>query len=769
MAMCRHFQAFTDPAQIRADSPRCGANRGRGDSVQPSMRKPRLIHLIHVIHLVSLPLLAQGAGEIDLPRLTGTIHLDGVLDDEAWRGIPPLPLTMHAPVFRGTPGENTEIRVAYDDGFVYVYGRFDDSHAGDLRINSLYRDRYSNDDAFAIYIDTFNDNENALWFLTNPAGTRMDFSISNDGNSWDDSWNAVWDVATKVTDRGWTVEMRIPLSSMRFQEHDGRVVMGMAVTRLVARTNERVTWPAIDPRYGFRQPSVFQDVVLHGIQHHRPAYVTPYVLGGADRSVALPPGGLAFAASASAVHEAGGDLKYAISDNVNLDLSLNTDFAQVEADDQQLNLTRFPLFFPEKRQFFQERAGIFSFDFKNGGRLFHSRNIGLAPDGTPLRLLGGARLVARSGGWDLGVLDMQTARNGVTPTENLGVARVRRRILNENSYAGAMLTSRRDDAGHYNVATGLDASVRVFGTDYVNLRGASTFDDAEVSPNFLGRSQVFAEWERRGTNGLTYTANYQRAGAQYQPDLGFLPRQDFTRATLYAQYNHLQGSSRTFRSHGPGAIAFAWFRNSDHKLETAYGAYWWLYEFRSGANGFLEFIHNYEDVPVAFSLGDGVGVQPGIYRFLTVWFQYEPPTGSRLRTGFDARMGGFYDGYSSQFTFTPTWNLSRHLELGASYQVNVIRFPDRHTGLTAHVARLRVGAAASAKLSATAIAQINSVTDRFGLNLRLRYNLAEGRDIWLVYNEGLNTDQDDRPAGTPLLPLSDARALRLKATWMLVL
>lgn len=732
-----------------------------------------LIHLIHIIYLIHLihPFVAkaQGTAELALPRLTGTIQLDGVLDDAAWQGIAPLPLTMYLPTFRGTPTEASEIRIAYDAGFFYAYGRFDDSHPEDLRINSLYRDRYSGDDAFAVYLDTYNDNENGVWFFTNPAGTRMDISIAADGAVTDQSWNAVWDVATRVTAEGWTLEMRIPLSSLRFQQRGGRVVMGLAVTRYVARLNERVTFPAVDPRLSFRQPSVFQDVVMEGVEASRPVYLTPYALAGVDRRATLSPGGTAYDIDQPFAREIGADLKYAVSDNLNLDLSLNTDFAQVEADDQVVNLTRFPLFFPEKRQFFQERAGVFSFDFESGGRLFHSRRIGLAPDATPIRLLGGARVVARAGGWDIGVLDMQTARDGAFATENLGVARLRRRMINDNSYAGMMLTSRRDDAGRYNVAAGLDASVRVFGTDYVTFRGASTFDDAQTEPNLLGRSQVFAEWERRGTNGLTYFASYNRAGAQYQPDLGFLPRTDFTRGVVYAQYNHLLNSSRTFRSHGPGAIVFTWFGNQTHELETAYGAYWWLYEFRSGSSGWFEVIHNYEDVPAAFALGDGVMVQPGIHRFVTFWLNYSPPPGARLRTGLDARVGGFYDGYNAQLTLTPTWNASRYLELGASYQLNLIRFPDRDEQLDVHVARVRLGVAANSKLSVATIAQYNSVSDRVGLNLRLRYNLREGRDLWLVWDEGLNTDRDDVPVGSPRLPLSDARALRVKVSWMLAL
>jgi hypothetical protein len=727
--------------------------------------KGRLIRAAAAAFALAIParsLGAQGQGEMELARLASPVRLDGILDDSAWAVIPPLPLTLFTPTFRGRPVERTEIRVGYDDEYLYAAGWFYDSRPRDIRINSLYRDRWSGDDTFVILIDPFNDNESGLWFYTNPAGVRMDQSISNDAQTYNESWNGVWDAATRVSEEGWFAEVRIPLATLGFQERDGRVVMGLTASRLIARSNERVTFPAIDPRFEFRQPSVMQDVVLRGVTPRRPIYLTPYLLSGVDRTSALPAGGSAYASDQDFVRELGADLRYGLSDNFHLDLSLNTDFAQVEADDEQVNLTRFPLFFPEKRQFFQERASVFEFDLGDGGRLFHSRQIGLAPDRTPIRMLGGARVVARAGGWDLAALDVQTDRRDAVPMENLGVARVRRRVLNPFSYLGAMVTSRAAEDGGYNVGTGIDASVRVFGNDYLTLRGAATFDDSVSHSTVPERSQVYAEWERRSSRGLSYHAQFHRAGADYLPGLGFLPRPDFTRLSLYSGYLVLNDRS-ALRMHGPGAITNFYFRNADHELETHYLAFWWNYGFRSGAEGWLEVIHHFEDVASTFELGEGVTVEPGAYRFAELWFNYQPPPGPKLRTLVDARLGGFYDGSRAQLTVEPTWNLSRYLEIGGSYEFNRIRFSERHAALDAHVARLRLGVAANAKLSAVALVQLNSVDDRLGVNLRLRYNFREGSDLWLVYDERLNTERE-APDGMPQLPLSEARALRVKLT-----
>ena len=724
------------------------------------MTPSRLLPLL--LLLLASELAAQGQGELELARLPFPVRLDGAVTDSAWALVPPLPLTMYAPSFRGSPAERSEIRVAYDDQYLYASGRFYDSRPAGIRVNSLYRDRWSGDDTFALFVDGFNDNETGLWFGTTPAGIRIDQSISDDARVYNESWNAVWDVATQVTSEGWFAELRIPFSTLGFEPRDGRVVMGLSATRLVARSNERVTFPAIDPRHDFHQPSVMQDVVLRGVSSRRPVYLTPYLLSGVDRTTSVPPGGAAYASREQFVREAGVDLRYGVSDNFHLDLSLNTDFAQVEADDEQVNLTRFPLFFPEKRQFFQERAGVFEFDFAAGGRLFHSRQIGLAPDRTPIRMLGGARVVARAGGWDVAALDVQTARRGAIPSENLGVARVKRRVLNPFSYAGAMLTSRVDEAGGYNLAVGADASLRVFGNDYLTLRSAATFDSAGDASSLIERGQLYAEWERRSSRGLAYFGQLHRVGAEYRPGLGFLPRSDFTRVALFSDYAILPARS-VLQSHGPGAIGYFFFRNADHALETYYMAYWWSYLLRSGARGWLEVIHNYEDVRFGFELGDGVTVEPGSHHFTELWFNFQAPPGPLLRTDVDARIGGFYDGWRFRLELEPTWNLSRHLEIGGGYELNRIRFPDRGAGLDVHVARLRLGAAADARLSAVALLQLNSVDDRLGLNLRLRYNFSEGSDLWLVYDEGFNTERD-AAAGEPRRPLSDTRVLRVKLT-----
>jgi hypothetical protein len=700
---------------------------------------------------------------MELTRLTSPVVIDGAPNDAAWRDIPTLPLTMYLPVFRGTPTQRTEIRVAYDDENFYAAGWFYDTEPDKIRINSLYRDRWAGDDALAIYIDAYNDNQTSKWFGTTPAGIRFELLVSDDGSTLNGNWDTFWTANTTVTDSGWFAEVKIPFSSLGFQADDeGKVVMGLTVTRLVSRIEERVTFPAIDPKFEFRRPSVAQDVVLRGVRSHKPLYVTGYGLTGMGRT-SVPLTGGAFGTDREASGEVGADLRYPLSGDLTLDLTVNTDFAQVEADDQQVNLDRFPLFFPERRRFFQEGSNVFDFTSPNNTRLFHSRRIGLTPDGTPVPVLGGARLVGRAGPWDVGVLEMQTGDQGPIEGANFGVLRLRRPVVNPFSTIGAMATSYLG-ADRQNFALGVDGTLRTLGDHYLTVKWAGTTDrpDSTGVPSASGQL-IDTRWERRTARGLAYSLAYTRAGENYRPELGFMPRQDFTTANFLANWYFFTNGSRTFRRVWPGALAFSTFRNADNVLESGQYAFWVQWETKAGAGGWIEPKWFRENVVRAFPIGGRITIPAGSYDFADLQIYYAMPAGATLRTSVDFRAGTYFDGRRTQVIVTPTWNASKHLELGADYQLSALRFARRQQEENIHVARLRVRAAMDARMSGNAFIQYNSTTGRLDGNVRLRYAFAEGTDLWLVYNEGLDTDRARDPQGV-LSPRWLARTLILKYT-----
>ena len=294
--------------------------------------------------VAALLCLAADAGAsrepLALPRLSGPIALDGRPDEGAWQAVAPVPLTLYAPTYKGVPAQRSEVRVAYDDEALYAAGWFYDREPGGIRVNSLYRDRWNGDDAFAIYVDAFDDNTTAKWFGTTPAAMRFDALVSQDGAGTNESWDGYWDARTTITDEGWFAEVRIPFSTLGFQAVDGRAVMGLTVTRLVSRTGERVTFPDIDPRFEFRAPSQAQDLFLDGVRTRTPIHLTPYALAGFTRRVERDPMDGSLQRFEEIKPEAGADLRYALSSTLTLDLTANTDFAQVEADEQQVALDR---------------------------------------------------------------------------------------------------------------------------------------------------------------------------------------------------------------------------------------------------------------------------------------------------------------------------------------------------------------------------------------------------------------------------------------------
>ena len=707
---------------------------------------------------------ANAQEPLQVTYFTESIQLDGLSNEPGWQRIQPLPMIMYKPTYKGEPTETTEIRVAYDKEYLYCSARCYDADPSGIRVNSLYRDRSNKDDKFGIILDTFNDKETALSFWTTPAGVRGDEIIFNDGKSDNKNWNTYWDVATVQDEEGWFVEMRIPFSSLSFQDKNGSVVMGLIAYRNIARKNERVVFPDLSPERGIDTPSRAHPIVLNQVYSQKPVYFTPYAAGGIEQTPTLNDASTHYQLENELARNAGVDIKYNVTSNLTLDTTLNPDFAQAEADDQQVNLSRFSLFFPERRQFFQERSGIFAFNFIGRDRLFHSRRIGIR-DRKQIPIIGGGRLVGRIGNWDFGFLDMQTARKGDIPTENFGVLRLRRQIFNPYSYAGIMLTNRIDEEGNHNFAYGLDGIFRLFGKEYLTLKWGQTFENQAIQKrdlNLLDTAMFLAELTRRTDVGFDYKFVVARSGDNFLPGLGYTKREDFTRLEGGARYDWLMGKGTTIRQVSPLQFSgFVVFRNEDEAVESAQLEYNTDLEWKSGAAVSMDFQMDYEYLTEDEDFPEDTLIPAGSYTTFKAEGGFDMPGGRLFRTDFDWAFGGFFDGWRLEFGAKPTWNASRHLEMIGEYEVNVVRFPKRNQGFNAHVVRLRTRAALNTQISVNAFVQYSSVNDRFSTNIRFRYNFREGNDLWLVYNENLNTYRDDE---IPRQLLTRGRTVLLKYT-----
>jgi len=711
-----------------------------------------------------------------IPRIHEKVILDGMSNEPAWKNIKPLDFVMHRPHFGQPPSEKTEVLIAYDEEYLYVAGRLYDQEPDKIQANSKKRDSSDpSSEWFGIVLDTFNDKENAVAFFTTPTGLRWDSIIFNDAEGDDPknvSWNTFWNVATEITHEGWFVEMRIPFSSLRFQSHNGRVTMGLLSWRLIARKNEFVIFPPIPPNWGFYsifKPSQAQEIILEDVQSHTPLYVSPYFLGGIGQSYIINVEETHYHKHQDIQKEMGLDMKYGLTSNLTLDVTLNTDFAQVEADDQQVNLTRFSLFYPEKRLFFQERSGIFDFNFESSepNRLFYSRRIGIADDKT-VPIYGGARLVGRIGSWDLGFLNMQTASMHDVPSHNFGVLRLRSQVFNPYSYVGGIATSKIGNNGSYNVAYGLDGIIRTFDDVYLTLKWAQTFENERANNPFsLSPSRVRFNLQKRSNKGFGYGFSYSRAGVDYNPGIGFEMRKNYTRYASGVWYGWFPSKPSHFifrhQLYLSGGIIH---RNEDGLIECAQIGPVWQCETKSGYNFFIQPQYIYENVPDTFFISDDAVVPIGKYAYSNIIIEFSLPTNRSFSLGSTFNDGTFYDGKKLSLEFSPRWSVSSSLELEGSYEWNRVRFSKRHQRFDAHIARVRALYMMSTQCFASAFVQYNSAANKVFTNFRFRYNPREGVDFYLVYNECLNTDKYRE---IPFLPKTENRTILLKYTYTFVL
>lgn len=706
---------------------------------------------------------------LSIARVSGII-LDGQVNEAAWDAIPPLPMVQYEPNAGEPPTERTEIRLAYDDRYFYVSMRAFDRDPNGVRATSLYRDRISGSDHLEVLLDTYNDNQTGYGFTTTPTGIRNDLEVANDaqglalssGSVFNRDFNTYWDAESTITDEGWFTEIRIPFSSLRFQDVDGRVIMGIIVQRKIARKNERLVYPAVPPvtNWAFLRASLAQKIVFEGIHSTKTLYVTPYLLGGLETTYPLNSQATAYEAEEDFKLDIGGDVKYSITNNLTADFTVNTDFAQAEADDQLVNLSRFSLFFPEKRQFFQERASVF--DFRTGGlsRLFFSRRIGLTNTGEQVPIYGGIRLIGRMNTWDLGVLNMQTQSLDTIPTENFGVLRVRKRVFNQNSYIGGMFTSRLDGNGNSNLAYGLDGIVQVAGDDFLTMQWSQTFDSryGDGATHSFKSGRLALEMNRRRRQGFGYTLGTIFSGPNYLPGVGFVDRSDFKFGTAALSRTWLNKAG-PFIWHKIEPFGNAYLSNQGGDILSSEYGFEWSFSRRNLDSGGLLMKKAYENLQGVLALADGVTIPGGEYDFSRIQATYTMAVDRTVRTGLVLETGTFYDGWLHSLTLTPSWYFSRYIQLNLEYAYNYGTFPDRDSLLNFHIARVRLGTALNRKLSTNALLQYNGAQDLFSANIRFRYNWREGQDLWIVFNTGLNTD---RFSFTPTLPRSDNRSVLLK-------
>ncbi|MGE5406324.1 MAG: DUF5916 domain-containing protein [Methanosarcina sp.] len=698
---------------------------------------------------------------LEIRKMTGKINFDGICDEPVWDSLSSIPMIMFKPNYGSRPSERSDIFVSFDDEYLYAGARLYYQNGSTIRSTTKKRDGADGgSDNFGLLLDTFNDNESALCFETNPSGLRSDFTIDNDAQPpsgmmpFNRSWDTFWDSKTSIIGNVLHIEMRIPFSSLRFQEKDGKVIMGMTIWRQIASKQEWNNFPAISNEFGnfgVWKPSQAHKIILKGIKRKNPVYVKPYVLGSFEQSHKLNETQTAYDVNNSPKLNAGLDVKYSLTSNITADLTLNTDFAQVEVDDQVINLTRFSLFFPEKRQFFVERSSIFNIRTGSLDQVFYSRRIGLY-EGEIVPIIGGARVVGRAGKWDLGFLDMQTADFDYTDqgtdsvthlySANNGVLRLRRQVFNETSYAGGMVTGKIDAKGNYNINTAADMILNPFKNNYITTSYVHTFDNSvQYTGNPLNHGKINFGWQNRATVGLNYDFTFARSGENYDPRMGFEQMENYTQ--FYGQtgygWAYTDANRKMLRQ---SVMITAMVNKTNEEWRTFLSTYSIGYNlaFKNGYGGRVD-LYRYQDyLTRQFNLSDNVFFPVGAYNYYNFSTGFSTPANRLIAFNYSLNMGGYYDG--AFVNVTPAQvnlRISSNVNLGLSYQYSQVDIRNRDQHFRSHLVRFKSEYTFTTKLSLLMYFQYSS-NEKFGVNnIRFRYNPREGNDLYIVYNGVYNT------------------------------
>jgi len=697
------------------------------------------------------------------------VALDGRMDDPSWLAADSITDFRQRDPTEGEPSsERTVVRVLAGPEALYVGVRAYDRDAAAVRATQLRRDAdLTVDDYITLLIDSFHDRRGAFLFRTNPNGAMWDAQLLGIDNV-NESWNGIWDVSVTRDSLGWTAEFRIPYQTLRFPR--GATSLGFNVQRFIRRKNEEALWQSYRRTEGLLQLlNEGQLTGLTGLSRGRRLEVIPYVLGEVTENdhdaagTSLGGGGVS--------PKAGADAKLAVSPTLTADFTVNTDFAQVEADSQVINLTRFPIFFPEKRGFFIESSGIFDFGTQQVAQLFYSRRIGLREDGEPVPILGGARLSGKAGPWALGVLD---ARTGSGDEANDLVLRVKRDLF-QRAFVGGMALERSGPG-----VTGAE-------------RGAGL--DVDLPLVIHGQNlEPFAWIAGTQVPGIPRTPKAWRVATDYPNDLfdtfvslgridqGFTPTLGFVRRTgIWETTGHVDFMPR------PGVLGIrqlnfelipTWDIIADERGSVFHTKDWqtarlqWIplgATTEAGDHFELDLEHLLDAPTDTFDVFRRVRIAPGRYWWTRGQVQYQTSSGRPLSLSTSLSLGGFYDGTSTEAALEATWHKGGHVILGAGLSRDRVSLSGG--AFTAVQATGRIEYAFDTRTNLLAFVQYNNDAQRVDFDLRFHWIPVIGDDVYLVWNSGYTTDPSapHRFPSPPALTHPLNGALVIKAAHRMVL
>jgi len=691
--------------------------------------------------------------------------IDGLVNEPAWQKLTPVTGFIQQEPDDGEPAtEPTEARIGFDDDNLYLGIICFDSQPQNIVVTQNRRDAPLEDtDSVLIILDTFNDDQNAFLFATSPTGLEHDGQISKAGqgrgalagfsrgggqsrssgsggqrrgaaqrggaSAYNLNWDGVWKVRSQITARGWESEIVIPFKTLRYVVGPNPV-WGLNISRNLRRRNEQSFWVPVTRAFTINQVFLAGDLEGLELTPQRNLKLIPYVLGGLQQDYTRSQD------RRKAVRDAGLDLKYSLTPGLTLDATFNTDFAQVEVDEEQVNLSRFDLFFPEKRPFFLENSGTFDFGTPREAEIFFSRRIGIDESGVQVPIDAGFRLSGKAGHYNLGILNMQARRiAGVAPANNFSVARLSREFANRSSVGiigvNRQATTHLEGRRAYNRAFGADANLGL--GRYSNW---FTYLAKSQSPGLEGSDHIFSTLYEYDSEQHRAHAGYLEVGRNFNPEVGFLRRSGFRSPYLGYGYNYYP-QGRRLRNVYPHARWNSWYTLGANDKESGAEHYHIDGTWQSGARIGLTWNRTFERIDSPFEIFPGIFVRPGRYNYSETLLSYgTDPTAGLFASGY-VSAGSFYGGTIRTINFTGGYRRGRNITWTGSYNRNFVRLPVGafHTDLLG----LRFNWSFTPKSYLQSFTQYNNSTSQVSSNIRLAILSTSSTGFFLVYNSRLAT------------------------------
>ena len=713
-------------------------------------------------------------------------RIDGRLDEEAWRSAAIVDAFVQQEPSEGEPAtEPTVVRLLYDARALYIGVEAFDSRPEAVIATEMRRDspRLFDEDNFQIILDTFRDRRSGYMFVTSPLGAKLEQQVAEEGEGGfrgsnspnvNVNWDGVWDVRARRTAEGWVAEIAIPMVTLRFPDAE-RQVWGVNFMRNIRRKNEQVFWAPISKEYTLTRVSLAGTMTgIRDVSRGLDLRLTPYALAGGRQDRAA--GGL----EASGSGDYGLDVKYGVASGLNLDLTLNTDFAQVEVDEQQVNLTRFPLFFPEKRDFFLENAGMFSVGARGSGfgrlaDLFFTRRVGLSDAGQPIPIVGGARLTGKTGRNNVAAMNITTQTAFGRSGENFFVGRYSRDILDRSKVGGIVISKDAVDGGHYNRTLAADTTLAV----HRNLTMTAFLAKTESTPEALAarrRNPAAASVGAGGGDMAGYVrgtwlspgwhvySEFAELQDDFNPEVGFVPRVGIRTSKFHGEWNPRPGRWNIRMFDPMWNITYTTDvhnRLLTRRIHNMVGTY-----FEDGSGVTIYYNDHFEQLDFPFHIRPEVTIPAGTYRFGEWVFSYRSDPSRRLYGQARYSPQTFFGGTRTDVQATLGLRATSRLAAEALFNRSDVVLPGG--AFVADLASLRVDFTISPRMTLRTLSQYNSTTSELSHSVRFNWIYSPGSDIYVAYDE-LRLDGDPLRLDPHIQRWSGLRSrqLAVKMTYLL--